>query len=58
MGGSEATYTVEECIPLMADILENNHGKPGFRCVDRFDETIPRWTGIVDQQRRCCRDIY
>jgi NAD(P)-dependent dehydrogenase (short-subunit alcohol dehydrogenase family) len=41
MGGSEATYTVEECIPLVADILEKNHGKPGLRYVDRFDNTLP-----------------
>jgi hypothetical protein len=40
-GGSEATYTVEECIPLVADMLEKNHGKPGLRYVDRFDETLP-----------------
>jgi hypothetical protein len=40
-GGSEATYTVEECIPLVANMLEKNHGKPGLRYVDRFDETLP-----------------
>ena len=57
-GGSVATYTVEECIPLVADMLEKNHGKPGLRYVDRFDKTLPRKTGIVDQQRRCGRDIH
>jgi NAD(P)-dependent dehydrogenase (short-subunit alcohol dehydrogenase family) len=41
MGGYEATYTVEECIPLVADMLEKNHGKPGLRYVDRFDNTLP-----------------
>ena len=41
MGGSEATYTVEECIPLAADMLEKNHGKPSLRYVDRFDKTLP-----------------
>ena len=41
MGGSEATYTVEECIPLVADMLEKNQGKPGIRYVDRFDKTLP-----------------
>jgi NAD(P)-dependent dehydrogenase (short-subunit alcohol dehydrogenase family) len=41
MGGSEATYTVEECIPLVVDMLEKNHGKPGLRYVDRFDKTLP-----------------
>jgi hypothetical protein len=41
MGGSEATHTVEECIPLVADMLETNHGKPGLRYVDRLDKTPP-----------------
>ena len=41
MGGSGATFTVEECIPLVADMLEKNHGKPGLRYVDRFDNTLP-----------------
>ena len=41
MGGSEATYTVEECIPLVVDMLEKNHGNPGLRYVDRFDKTLP-----------------
>ena len=41
MGGSDATFTIEECIPLVADILEKNHGKAGLRYVDRFDKTLP-----------------
>jgi hypothetical protein len=41
MGGSDASYTVEECIPLVADMLEKNHGKAGLRYVDRFDTTLP-----------------
>jgi NAD(P)-dependent dehydrogenase (short-subunit alcohol dehydrogenase family) len=41
MGGSDATYSVEQCIPLVADMLEKNHGKPGLRYVDRFDKTLP-----------------
>jgi NAD(P)-dependent dehydrogenase (short-subunit alcohol dehydrogenase family) len=41
MGGPEATYTIEECIPLVVDMLEKNRGKPGFRYVDRFDNTLP-----------------
>jgi hypothetical protein len=40
MGGSDPTFTIEECIPLVADMLEKNHGKPGPR-VDRFDNTPP-----------------
>ena len=41
MGGSGAPFTVDECIPLVADMLEKNHGKPGLRYVDRFDKTLP-----------------
>ena len=41
MGGSDATFTVEECIPLVADLPEKSHGKPGLRYVDRFDNTLP-----------------
>ncbi|NII10808.1 hypothetical protein [Oleiagrimonas sp. C23AA] len=41
MGGDEATYTIEETIPLVADMLEKNHGRPGLRYVDRFDATLP-----------------
>ena len=41
MGGSEAAYTVEECIPLVVDMLEKNHGNPGLRYVDRFGKTLP-----------------
>jgi hypothetical protein len=41
MGGSDAPFTVEECIPLVADMLEKNHGKAGLRFVDRFDKTLP-----------------
>jgi NAD(P)-dependent dehydrogenase (short-subunit alcohol dehydrogenase family) len=41
MGGPGATFTVEECIPLVADMLEKNHGKAGLRYVDRFDKTLP-----------------
>ena len=41
MGGAEATYTIEECIPMVVDMLQKNHGKPGLRFVDRFDKTLP-----------------
>jgi NAD(P)-dependent dehydrogenase (short-subunit alcohol dehydrogenase family) len=41
MGGADATSTIEECIPLVADMLEKNHGKAGLRYVDRFDKTLP-----------------
>ena len=32
---------MEECIPLVADMLEKNHGSPGLCYVDRFDKTLP-----------------
>lgn len=41
MGGPDASFTVEESIPLVVDMLEKNHGKPGLRFVDRFDKTLP-----------------
>ncbi|WP_284077570.1 SDR family NAD(P)-dependent oxidoreductase [Herbaspirillum aquaticum] len=41
MGGPGASFTVEETIPLVVDMLEKNHGKPGLRFVDRFDRSLP-----------------
>jgi NAD(P)-dependent dehydrogenase (short-subunit alcohol dehydrogenase family) len=41
MGGSDATFTIEETIPHIVDMLEKNHGRPGLRYVDRFDATLP-----------------
>ena len=42
MGGSNASFTMQETMPLLVDMLEKNHGKPGLRFVDRFDKTL-RW---------------
>lgn len=41
MGGSDATFTIEETIPVIVDMLIKNQGRPGLRYVDRFDRTIP-----------------
>lgn len=41
MGGNDAAFTIDECMPLVADMLEKNHGKPGLRFLDRFDSTLP-----------------
>jgi UDP-N-acetylglucosamine:LPS N-acetylglucosamine transferase len=41
VGASRGLGRVEECIPLVADVLEKNHGKAGLRYVDRFDKTLP-----------------
>ncbi|WP_179505190.1 MULTISPECIES: SDR family NAD(P)-dependent oxidoreductase [unclassified Sphingomonas] len=41
MGGSEATLSIEESIPLVVDMIAASRGKPGLRYVDRFDEELP-----------------
>lgn len=41
MGGDEATYTVEETIPRVVDMLVESHGQPGLRFIDRFGKTLP-----------------
>ncbi|WP_157220377.1 SDR family NAD(P)-dependent oxidoreductase [Flavisphingomonas formosensis] len=41
MGGSDATLSIEESIPLVVDMISANHGKPGLRYVDRFNEELP-----------------
>lgn len=41
MGGRDATLSIEESIPLVADTVEANLGKPGLRYLDRFDRIIP-----------------
>lgn len=41
MGGPEATFTIEETIPVVVETLLKNHGKPGFRYLDRFDKDLP-----------------
>ncbi|WP_375270230.1 SDR family NAD(P)-dependent oxidoreductase [Sphingomonas sp.] len=41
MGGSGATLSIEESIPLVVDMIEANRGKSGLRYVDRFDKDLP-----------------
>ncbi len=41
MGGSNASLSVEESIPLVVDMVEANRGKSGLRYVDRFNKTLP-----------------
>ncbi len=41
MGGSDATLSIAESIPLVVDMVEANRGKPGLRYVDRFNKTLP-----------------
>jgi NAD(P)-dependent dehydrogenase (short-subunit alcohol dehydrogenase family) len=41
MGGQDATYSIEECIPRVADTVVANLGRPGLRFVDRFNKILP-----------------
>jgi NAD(P)-dependent dehydrogenase (short-subunit alcohol dehydrogenase family) len=41
MGGSDATLSVAQSIPLVVDMVEANRGKPGLRYVDRFNRSLP-----------------
>jgi len=42
MGGSQAPFSIEESIPLIADMIASNSGKPGLRYLNRLGETV-RW---------------
>jgi NAD(P)-dependent dehydrogenase (short-subunit alcohol dehydrogenase family) len=41
MGGSEASLSIEESIPLVVDVIDANRGTPGLRYVDRFSNDLP-----------------
>jgi len=41
LGGDKAPYTVEETVPLLADLLIAKRGKPGLDYLDRFGKTVP-----------------
>jgi NAD(P)-dependent dehydrogenase (short-subunit alcohol dehydrogenase family) len=41
MGGPEATLEISESIPLVADMVERNAGKPGLRFIDRHGQILP-----------------
>ncbi|MBY9064356.1 SDR family NAD(P)-dependent oxidoreductase [Sphingomonas yunnanensis] len=41
MGGSGASLSIEESIPLVVDMIEANRGTPGLRYVDRFNKRLP-----------------
>ena len=40
-GGEAAALSVEESIPLVADVVEANRGHPGLRYIDRFNRPLP-----------------
>ena len=41
MGGAGATFSIEESIPLVVDMVEANRGRPGLRYLDRFNKPLP-----------------
>lgn len=41
LGGSEATYTIEETAPLLVNVLIEKQGRPGLEYLDRFGQTVP-----------------
>ena len=41
MGGAGATFSIEESIPLVVDMVEANRGGPGLRYLDRFNKALP-----------------
>jgi NAD(P)-dependent dehydrogenase (short-subunit alcohol dehydrogenase family) len=41
MGGPGASLSIAESIPLVADTVQANRGKPGLRYVDRFNKPVP-----------------
>lgn len=41
MGGSDASLSIEESIPLVIDMIDANRGKSGLRYVDRFNRDLP-----------------
>jgi NAD(P)-dependent dehydrogenase (short-subunit alcohol dehydrogenase family) len=41
LGGPSATFSVEESIPKVVDVLLSQQGKPGLRYLDREGRTVP-----------------
>jgi NAD(P)-dependent dehydrogenase (short-subunit alcohol dehydrogenase family) len=41
LGGDDALLSVGESIPLVANMIEANRGKPGLRYLDRFNKPLP-----------------
>jgi NAD(P)-dependent dehydrogenase (short-subunit alcohol dehydrogenase family) len=41
LGGPDATFSVEEAIPKVMDVLLSQQGKPGLRYLDREGRTVP-----------------
>lgn len=41
LGGPRATFTMDEAIPQVVDVLLSQQGKPGLRFLDREGRTVP-----------------
>jgi len=41
LGGPSATFSIEESIPKVVDVLLSQQGKPGLRYLDREGRTVP-----------------
>jgi NAD(P)-dependent dehydrogenase (short-subunit alcohol dehydrogenase family) len=41
LGGPGATFTIEEAIPQVVDVLLSQQGKPGLQFLDREGRTVP-----------------
>ncbi|KAA9152241.1 SDR family NAD(P)-dependent oxidoreductase [Amycolatopsis acidicola] len=41
LGGEDAPYTMDETVPLIADVLLSKLGRPGLEYLDRFGKTVP-----------------
>ncbi|KAJ1683801.1 hypothetical protein LUZ63_020946 [Rhynchospora breviuscula] len=41
LGGEEGTYSLEETLPLLADVVEAKRARPGLEYLDRFGATVP-----------------
>ncbi|WP_306192615.1 MULTISPECIES: SDR family NAD(P)-dependent oxidoreductase [unclassified Streptomyces] len=41
LGGPDASFTVEESVPLLVDVLLSRQGMPGLAYLDRAGQTVP-----------------
>lgn len=41
LGGPDAPFTLEESVPLLADLLVAKRARPGLEYLDRFGKTVP-----------------
>jgi len=65
LGGPGATFSVEEAIPQVVDVLLSQQGKPGLQFLDREGRTVPgdrsrgerRVRGAVENTRQSSRGL-